>query len=289
MSVSRRRTTLCSIALACLLTGATVGCGASQEPSPEGYTEAAEFHYDRAEHFLSRKDYERARQTYQGVAREYPFSALAAQSELRIADTYFQEKAYSAAIESYRAFSRLRPRHAGVPYADFQIVQSYMTMMPKERLLSPPTHERDLTDALLAYREARRYIIRYRDGEYVEQAREIVSQVANRLADHELYVAAYYERREQYEGAVRRYQYLATSFPESDRVAGALLRMGETALLAERYDLVRDAYAQLANLSGDAAELSELSALVERANAEEAAAEASDDASDAAPQAPEAP
>lgn len=290
MSVSRRRSTLPSIALACLLTGATLGCAASQEPSPEGYTEGAEYQYARGEHFLSRKDYERARQTYQGVAREYPFSELASQSELRIADTYFQEKAYSAAIESYRAFSRLRPRHAGVPYADFQVVQSYMNMMPKQRLLTPPTHERDLTDALLAYREARRYIIRYRDGEYVDQAREIVTEVANRLADHEMYVAAYYERREQYVGAVRRYQYLATSFPESDRVNAALLRMGETALLAERYDLVRDAYAQLANLAGDAPELVELSAIVERANAAEAAAEASDATTDATTDAtPEAP
>src|SRR5690554_1710586 len=167
--LSRRlRRSALHLSFAALCCTAAIGCGGPQEPTPEGYTEAAEYQFDRAQHYFKKKDYERARNMFQAVARQYPFSQYAALSELRIADTYFSEKAYSAAIEAYRAFSRLRPRHESVPYADYQIVESYVRMMPKERALSPPTHERDLTDALLAYREARRYIIRYKEGEHVD-------------------------------------------------------------------------------------------------------------------------
>lgn len=276
MSFRRLSSSALPLALACLLSGAVVGCAGPQAPTPEGYTEGAEYQFARGEHFLSRKDFERARMTFQALAREYPFSQYAARSELRIADTYFEEKVYSAAIEAYRSFARLRPRHEMVPYADFQVVESYLRMMPRDRFLSPPTHERDLTDALLAYREARRYIIRYREGEYVDQARETVKEVANRLADHEIYVARYYERRDQYDGAMRRYQYLASSFPESDRVPYALLKLGESALKVERYDIVRDAYVQMANAHAEADELNELAAVVERAEKAQAEADAAE-------------
>lgn len=274
--LSRRfRRSALQLSLAALMSAAAIGCAGPQEPSPEGYTEAAEYQFDRADHYFKRKDFERARNMYQAIARQYPFSPFAARSELRIADTYYGEKAYSAAIESYRAFSRLRPRHESIPYADFRIVEAYLKMMPKERTLAPPTHERDLTDALLAYREARRYIIRYREGDYVEQAKEIVSSVANRLADHELYVGRYYERREHYVGAMRRYQYLASSFPESDRIPVALLRLGEAAYQADRFDVVREAYGQMSNLHGDSPLLVELSRVLENAERKEAAMAAS--------------
>lgn len=269
--LSRRfRRSALHLSFAALCCTAAIGCGGPQEPTPEGYTEAAEYQFDRGQHYFQKKDYERARNTFQAVARQYPFSQYAARSELRIADTYFAEKAYGAAVESYRAFSRLRPRHESVPYADFQIVESYVRMMPKERLLSPPTHERDLTDALLAYREARRYIIRYREGEHVEEAKTVVTEVANRLADHELYVGAYYERRDQHKGAMRRYQYLVSSFPESQRIPAALLLMAEAAYRAEHFDIVRDAYSQMTNLHPEAAQMAALSRVLERAAEKEA-------------------
>lgn len=274
MSISARRlsASLRQLGLAACLASAAVGCASSaQAPDPRSYTEAAEYQFARAEHLFKKRDYDRARVVYQAVARDYPFSQYAARSDLRVADTYYGEKAYGAAIESYRAFTRLRPRHESVAYADFRIVESYVKMMPKEKFLSPPTHERDLTDALLAYREARRYVIRYRDGDYVERAREVVTDVANRLADHEIYVARYYERRKQYEGAMRRYQYLATSFPESDRVPRALLYLAQDADKADRPQIARDAYAQILNAHPNAAEVEQIASIVAKLEAREAA------------------
>lgn len=277
MSISARRllSSLRHVGLATCLATAAVGCASSaQAPDPRSYTEAAEYQFARAEHLFSKRDYDRARAVYQVVAREYPFSQFAARSDLRVADTYYGEKAYGAAIEAYRAFARLRPRHESIDYADFRVVESYVKMMPKERLLSPPTFERDLTDALLAYREARRYVIRYREGDYVERAREVVTDVSNRLADHEIYVARYYERREQYEGAMRRYQYLATSFPESDRVPKALLYLAQDAEKADMPQMARDAYAQILNSHPDAPEVASIARIVQTVEAREAAAPA---------------
>lgn len=239
----------------------------SDASSSKEYTEAAVALYERAEHSMKRKDYDGARRQYQAVAREYPFSIYAARAELRIGDAYFNEKSYSAAVEAYRSFSRLRPRHELVPYADYQIVESYVRMMPKQRFFNPPVHERDLTDALLAYREARRYIIRYEEGEYVEKAKEIVAKVADRLAEHELYAAKYYERRDQNVAAMRRYEYLTQSFPESTLIPQALLSMAEAAEKTHHLDKVREAANTLASKFPDAKEGEKAQDVLARAEA----------------------
>lgn len=235
--------------------------------SSKEYTEAAVALYERAEHSMGRKDYEGARRRYQTVAREYPFSIYAAQAELRIGDAYFKEKSYSAAVEAYRAFSRLRPRHELVPYADYQIVESYVRMMPKQRFFNPPVHERDLTDALLAYREARRYVIRYKEGEYVEGAKETLASVADRLAEHEVYVARYYERRDQDVAAMRRYEYLVSSFPESTLVPSALVSLAKAAEKTRHLDVVKHAVDKLQKDFPDAKEEEEVLKVLARAEA----------------------
>src|SRR5690625_149827 len=235
--------------------------------SSKEYTDAAIALYERAEHAMERKDYDGARRRYKAVAREYPFSIYAARAELRIGDAYFKEKSYSAAVEAYRAFARLRPRHELVPYADYQIVECYVRMMPKQRFFNPPVHERDLTDALLAYREARRYIIRYPEGEYLEQAKETVSKVADRRAEHELSAAKYYERRDKHLAAMRRYEYLVNSFPESTQIPQALLSMAKAAEKTHHLEKVQQAVDTLETDYADAEEIKEARTVLTRAEA----------------------
>lgn len=256
-----------TLVCASVLLVATVSYAQSETTSSKEYTDAAVALYEGAEHLMDRKDYEGARRRYQTVAREYPFSIYAAQAELRIGDAYFKEKSYGAAVEAYRAFSRLRPRHERVPYADYQIVDAYVRMMPKQKFFNPPVHERDLTDALLAYREARRYIIRYKEGEYTERAKETLSTVADRLAQHEVYVAEYYERRDKNVAAMRRYAYLVSSFPESKLVPSALLSLAEAAEKTRYIDNVREAAQKLQSDYPESKEQAKVQQVLARAEA----------------------
>lgn len=263
--------------LAAALLISTGGCASTQAPNAAAYTDEVEYLNARAEHAFSTKEYLRARVLWQQLSKDFPYSEYASLADLRVADSYFAEKAYAAAAESYRAFTRLRPRHEKVPYAEFRVVESYAKMMPRERFFSPPTHERDLTDALIAYREGRRFLVRHRTTEYFEPAKEIVQQVADRLAAHEIYVARYYERRENYLGAMRRGAYVVASFTESTLVPEAYLIQARNAFAVEEYQTVRDALAQIANTHGDAAELVAIQALVDAIPSGEAASDAPDE------------
>lgn len=269
------------IALSALLLSATFGCASTQTPEPEEYTEAAEYSYARAQNFMERRDYDRARAIFLNTAREYPFSRFAALSELGVADSFFREELYPSAIENYRRFQQLHPSHEQVPYAAFKVVEAFSELMPRDRFLMPPVHERDLTDARLAYVEASRYQQRFGDSEYAEQAAEILQQVADRLAAHELYIANYYARREQHLAVARRCQYLVDAFAESSLVPEALALQARSAIRGEDPALAAEAIEALEERHADstfAAQLpelrSQLDALETRlASAEESGAE----------------
>lgn len=249
--------------LALALVTGTVGCASTQVVDRAAYADEAEYTNARAEAAFAAKDYLKARTIWAQLGKDFPYSQYAALSELRIGDAYFAEKAYGAAAEAYRAFARLRPRHEQVPYAEFRVVECYARLMPRDRALSPPTYERDLTDALIAYREGRRFIVRQRNSEYVEQAKTIVQDVANRLAEHELYVARYYERRDNHIGAMRRAAHVTTSFPESTLVPQAYLVQAQNAYRLEEYQIVRDALAQVMSSHGESPEVAKIQALVD--------------------------
>lgn len=239
--------------------------GPVQTANAEEYAQAARDEFVKAERAMSRRNYEIARRVFRSVTREYPFSSYASIAELRIADSYFEEKSYYAATKAYKAFTRLRPRHEKVPYADFQVVECYRLLMPRQKFFNPPVEERDLTDAILAYREARRYIIRYPDGEYTPQVRDIIVNVANRLADHEMYAATFYERRGKYPAAVRRYHYLLDNFPETDRAADALLMLAKAAQKDRDLDEVQRASNRLEDQFPDAEQHDEMSRVLQQA------------------------
>lgn len=259
---ARARRASGSLLLASSMVLAVSACVKAPGPSAADFTEEVEYLFARAEHSYATKDYLRARVLWQQLSKDFPYSQYAALAELRIADSYFAEKAYASAAEAYRAFTRMRPRHEKVPYAEFRVVECYERQMPKERLLSPPTFERDLTDALVAYREGRRYIVRYRDSEYTQAATDIVKRVADRLAAHELYAARYYQRRDNHVAAMRRGQYVVTSFPESTRIPEAYLVLAQGAFHAEEYQVLRDALAQIANSHPTSPEVGRIEALV---------------------------
>ena len=242
------------VAVSGVLIAGTLGCGGAQQADESiTYTEAAEAAYERANRLYERKDWAFARAAFERVAQQYPYSRFATLAELRVADTYYGEKAFGSAIESYRRFIRLHPTHDRTLYAEFRIVEAYQRRMPRESALMPPTHERDLTDALLAAREASRFLLRNPDTEYTEQATALLVTVVDRLARHEHYTARYYERRENYLAALRRYRYQAETWPQSTLTAEALVAVVRLGLELEDIEAAQWALGRLERMEDQAA------------------------------------
>jgi len=226
---------LVAIVLLALATALAVGCGGRQAPDPTNYTEAARYEWDRAEGIFDRRDYEYARSLYNDLMLQYPYSQYAVLAELRIADTYYRERSWARAIETYRRFVRFHPSHPSVPEAQYRIASAHVEQMPNDWFAMPPSHERDLREAQNAYAALRGFIGVYGDTEWADDAREELVVVRDRLAAHELYVAEFYMRDDNPVAAGQRARYLIDNYPEATDVpnalfiyARAMLQLGNT-------------------------------------------------------------
>ncbi len=213
--------------------GASSSGGAHARESTSGgesgldYGEEARKAYEQALLQFRRGNCLEAEPEFQRIHREYPYSRFAALSELRVGDCQFDQKSYTEAIQTYRTFVRYRPSHAQVPYARFRIAQSHFKQIPREWLLSPPTHERDQTPAQDALRHLRRFVRDFPSDDRVPEANRMIHSTLGVLARHELYAARFYQHLDVDEAVVRRLEILLDRYEGSGYEAEALLLLGE--------------------------------------------------------------
>ena len=71
--------------------------------------------------YLDKKKYSKAIRQFDRIREEYPFSAEAAEVDLKIAKAYHLSKKYPEAEATYKEFLNLRPTNKDVPYVIYQL------------------------------------------------------------------------------------------------------------------------------------------------------------------------
>lgn len=176
--------------------------------SPEGaFKEAQE--YEEADR------YEEAIQRYADLKNKFPYSQLALQAELKIADLHFKREAYIEAQTAYQLFKEMHPNHPQIDYVTYQLGLSYYNQLPD-------SVDRDLTlgrSAIVYFDET---IRQYPASDYAKQAVSKRAEVVNKLAGKELYIAKFYLKRKDYLAALARYETVIKSYPGSSSESQAL-------------------------------------------------------------------
>ena len=224
----------------------TSSSGSSQrDRSALSYGRNAEEAYENALADFRRDDCLDAEPAFRSIRREYPYSRFAALSELRVADCKFKERSFAEAITAYRQFVRFRPSHQQIPYARFRIAESHFKQIPRSRILYPPNHELDQRPVHESLRQLRRFVLDFPDDDRIPEAAEMIQACLRVLANHELYTARFYLRREAYSAVVLRLRTLLSTYEGSGVESEALLLLGETYLeMGDRVE-ARRAFSEL--------------------------------------------
>ncbi|HMJ56305.1 MAG TPA: outer membrane protein assembly factor BamD [Polyangiaceae bacterium] len=212
--------------------GALGACG-SAAPESRGalnYSEDAKRAYDKAMVAFEEHDWEKARALFKEVKRKYSYSRYARLAELRLADTDVSSEKLSEAIQGYRSFVHDHRTDPEVPYARFRICKSLFEQISDGGFLLPPLEERDQATSGESYREISNFVKDYPTGPYSKQTRYMLSVVTGRLVRHELYVANYYLKRDEFDAAVARAQYVLRTYSGSGLEPEAMVLLGETYL-----------------------------------------------------------
>jgi outer membrane protein assembly factor BamD len=221
-----------SVALAIALPLALAGTGACAAPQkPRNYADEARLAYDTAMEPFNDDDCLTAEPMFRKIRSDFPYSRYAALAELREADCLERADKHAEAIEIYQRFARVRASHEDVPYARFKAAEAQFEQIPSEWFASPPAHERDLRAARDALRDLRRFLLDYPSDEHAKEGARMEERTLKLLAQHELYVADFYLRRDHPEAALARIREMLDSYDGSGYEPQALLLLGRTQLL----------------------------------------------------------
>ncbi len=187
------------------------GCGVIDYfylPPPE---DTAQELFETANDFMSQKDYVAAIERYNKLRDTYPFSPYTTDAELSLADAYFLDEEYTEAVEAYKDFESLHPRHEAVPYVLYQIgvarIKGFIS-------IDRPTNE---------LQEGFEYLSRLEQGypgtEYATKATEHKKEIRGLMAEHELYIADVFYNMGKYGPAWQRYNYIVENFGDVEKAS----------------------------------------------------------------------
>ena len=135
-------------------------------------------------------------------------------------DAYFLDEEYILAAEAYKDFEEMHPRHEAIPYVLNQIA---LSDMKSYRSIDRPT---------TALVEAVGYLERvqesYPDTEYATRATELIHACRIQIAQHELYIADFYDRTGRYGAAWRRYAHVAENYSDLEEEYAYAQQKGKT-------------------------------------------------------------
>ncbi len=176
------------------------------------YAKDAQGNYDLGEKAFKSHSWTEADQYYQYTKSKFPYSRFAALAELRGADANFEQDKFVEAIDAYKNFIKDHPTHPKVDYASCQIAKSHFKDLPSNFFLFPPVYEKDQQELVNAENAIKDFLLSYPASEYRPEGQKMLGEVRRRLAEHEMYVANFYEKRGYKKAAAWRYEGVVREF-----------------------------------------------------------------------------
>jgi len=207
--------------------------------SPTPTLRTAEEKYDRGLELLKEGDYSGAVTAFGRVLAEHPYSARAVDAEFRIAlAQYFGDKKVEAE-SSFAEFRRQHPAHELVPWALY-----YEAMC---RYSEMDTVDRDQAAARVAIDRFRLFTQRFPVHPLRELVDKRLAEALKRVAEHELYIARFYVRVEDYRAAIGRLDELLARYPGTGVEPAALELSARAHAQRHEWDEADKAVARLAS------------------------------------------
>ena len=215
----------------CLLVMLGGACAPTPKPAKtaEQYQEEARVAYDAAVVAYLDQDWEVAVRLLGEVRRNFSYTRYARLAELRLADAAFRQEKYAEATAAYKSFARDYPSDPDVPYARYRIVRAQF-LQSDASVFQPPLEERDLSAVRGAYSSLQAFLADFPDYQRRVELDYMLQVVTGVLVRHELYVARFYLKRDEYPPAIERVAFALDRYKSSGLEPEAITLMGETYL-----------------------------------------------------------
>lgn len=162
-----------------------------------------------------KKHYEEAVECLEIFKSRFPQTTQGQEASLRIADTYFLQRQYLLAAESYQGFVEMNPLHPKADYALYRAGLSYLQEAPKAL-------DRDQKYLIEAKETLQKGLRISYQGPYQELIIQALQSIEQRLAKRIFYIGRFYYRTGEYRSATGRFQELLEKYSNSPLAPQAL-------------------------------------------------------------------
>ncbi len=207
------------LALVCLAASlALAACGSSDDQIP--YIERPpEQIYNEAYDTLLNGNNVVAKQLFDEVERQHPYSVWAPQAQIMAAFADYQDNNYDDAINTLNRFIQLNPGHRDIAYA------YYLRALCYYEQISDVGRDQGMTK--LALESLQEVVRRFPQSEYARDARLKIDLARDHLAGKEMEIARYYQGQGEYLAAINRFQRVVQEFDTTTHTPEALHRLVE--------------------------------------------------------------
>jgi len=143
-----------------------------------------DYKYEKAVEYFNAKKYTKAQTLFDDITSYYKGTERSEDVLIYLARCYMGEKDYSSAAEYYSAYTRNYPKGHSIMEASFMVAHAYYMDSPDARLDQEQTRQ-----SIEFYQK---FVERYPESQYVNQAYDEMNEMYDRLAEKELKSAQLY-------------------------------------------------------------------------------------------------
>ncbi len=155
---------------------------------------------------MGEKEYVDAQGYFSKLKDRFPFSPYALKAELALGDAYYLDAKYLLSLDAYKEFEALHPSNEQIPYVLYQIGSANYNLFK-----SIDRRQENIKEGLEYFYRLEET---YPNSQYANPAKELIVKSRRILAEHEIYVADFFWRTEQFGPAWHRYQYVVENFSD---------------------------------------------------------------------------
>ena len=188
-------------------------------PSPTPILPPEEL-YQLGETELGKRRYEDGRKNFRRIVERHPNSAYAPRARFLIGEAYYREAEFDKAVREFETFMAFYPRHQIADLVQYRLAMSYYDQIKPI--------EQDQTLAGRALEQFKKLVKDYPESRYATDALGKIDICRGRLAQKEVWVAAYnYQAQGNVVGARQRLEKVLKEYPRTLVVPEAMFMLAE--------------------------------------------------------------
>lgn len=216
----------------------TTGCS-WLKPQPTPILPPEEL-YQLGESELEKKRYAEAREQFRKVVERHPNSSYAPRARFLMGEAFYREAEFDKAVKEFETFLSFYPRHQVADLVQYRLAMSYYDQ------LKPVEQDQALT--VKAMDQFKKLVREYPESRYAGDGLAKIEVCRGRLAQKELWVAAYYFETENNPAAARaRLEGVLKDYPRTLIVPEAMYRLADLNAREGRAAEAQDLFRKLAD------------------------------------------